>query len=230
MTGNTGEVRVWDPFIRVFHWSLVVLFTVAYLTGEESDALHEWSGYAILVLVGARIVWGLVGSRHARFSDFLRGPSVAFGYLKGLVTGNARNYLGHNPAAGWMVIALLLSVLITAGSGVVVLGLEGDGPLAGRIDAHSWLVTSVASVGGGEDEEHERGGYEADEVGETYAAEAPDGEGAESGEEAWEEIHEFFANFTIFLIVLHLLGVLASSIAHRENLVRAMFTGRKRAV
>lgn len=228
---NKAEVKVWDPFVRIFHWSLVVLFTVAYLTGDDESTIHEWSGYAILVLVAARLVWGVVGTRHARFGDFVRSTSAAVAYLKGVFSGRAPRYLGHNPAAGWMVIALLVSVTATGASGVVLLGLDGAGPLGGRIDAQSWMVSVPASLGLSEEEGDDEDEHEDEELDdEEYEARTADGSaGLEAAEEAWEEVHEFLANLTVFLIVLHVLGVIVSSISHRENLVRAMFTGRKRA-
>lgn len=125
------SVRVWDPLIRLFHWSLVAFFTLAWLTAEESQALHEWSGYTVAALVGFRWVWGLIGTRHARFSDFVRRPSVVLGYLKSLLSGQPRHYLGHNPAGGWMVILLLVSLTALTLTGMSLAGMEGRGWLAG---------------------------------------------------------------------------------------------------
>lgn len=231
---NGGSVRVWDPFIRVFRWSLAVLFATAWLT-EEEGWLHEWAGYGVLALIAARIAWGVVGPRHARFTDFVRSPLAALGYLRGLLDGSARRALGHNPAGGWMAILLLATLLVTGGSGVIVLGLEGAGPLAGRIDAGNPLVTLVGGAAG-EDEAHGAedrapAAYGEEEYGEEEEEEHDESvpPGLEGAEEAWEEIHELAANLALVLVILHVLGVLASSLAHRENLVRAMITGRKRA-
>lgn len=230
---NSETVRVWDLFVRVFHWSLVALFVIAWLTGEEAGWIHNWSGYAILALVLARIAWGLVGSRHARFTDCVRSPVAALRYVRGLVDGSAPRPLGHNPAGAWMAILLLATLLAASGSGLVVLGLEGAGPLAGRIDTASPLVTLVGGAGAeGEDShEHEAEGDddEAEEGHTDEVAGAPTGPSLEAAEETWEEVHELFANLAVLLVIVHILGVLASSLAHRENLVRAMFTGRKRA-
>ncbi len=250
-------VKVWDPFVRIFHWSLAVLFVVAYFTGGEESWIHEWSGYGLLVLVVTRILWGFVGTKHARFSDFVRSPAAALGYLRDLATGQARRYLGHNPAGGWMTLLLLVAVLATSASGVIVLGLEGEGPLANRIGAQSWIVSVAATFGAGEaegeggaeseggaegeeeaegedeaeheEQEEEHGGEREAAGGATGGAAGGDGGGLEAAEEAWEEWHELLANFTVFLVIVHILGVLASSLAHRENLPRAMITGRKRA-
>ena len=104
-------VRVWDPFVMIFHWSLVVLFAVAFLTGDEIEWLHLWAGYAIAALVAMRIVWGFMGPRHARFSDFVKGPRAVLTFLKQSMRLEAPRHLGHNPAGGAMVL-LLLAMLI----------------------------------------------------------------------------------------------------------------------
>ncbi|MEE4119922.1 MAG: cytochrome b/b6 domain-containing protein [Paracoccaceae bacterium] len=195
-------VRVWDPLIRVGHWVLVAAFATAYLSEGAPEWLHTNAGYAIAVTVALRVVWGLVGPRRARFSDFVTGPGRMIAYLKGLATGRAERYLGHSPAGGAMTLALLLALATTAVTGMGTLAAEeGRGPLAGVIAA----APAEGRVRYAEEEEHGEGG------------------------EAWEEIHEVAANATLMLILLHVAGVAWASLAHRENLVRAMLTGTKRA-
>lgn len=106
-------VTVWDRFIRVFHWSLVASFTVAYLSGEERDLrlLHYWAGYAAAALVAVRIVWGVIGTHYARFAQFVKGPRSTLNYIKDVLTGREARYIGHNPAGGAMVILLLISLI-----------------------------------------------------------------------------------------------------------------------
>ena len=110
--------RVWDPVVRLFHWSLVISFVVAWFT-QEGDLgwVHEWAGYAAGALVGIRLLWGVVGTRHARFSQFVRRPATVLAYLRDIVTGREARYIGHNPAGGAMVIALLAAMAATAISG-----------------------------------------------------------------------------------------------------------------
>lgn len=113
-------VTVWDPFVRVFHWTLVILFAVAFLSGDDFETLHIATGYALLALIGMRVVWGFIGTRHARFSDFVRGPSEVMTHLRDMLRFRARRYIGHNPAGGAMVIALLLALLGTGASGFLM--------------------------------------------------------------------------------------------------------------
>jgi cytochrome b len=118
------RIRVWDPFVRVFHWSLVLSYALAWASAEESAVLHERAGYFVLALIGLRLVWGLVGARHARFSDFLVGPRRTLAYLRSLRSGHPLYYLGHNPVGGWMVVALLVSLVAASVSGVMMGGGE----------------------------------------------------------------------------------------------------------
>lgn len=203
------KIYVWDPLVRIFHWSLVLVFIVCYLTGDEENLVHAWSGYIILGLVGFRVVWGLIGTKHARFSDFIYLPATTIGYLKDLLVGNAKKYIGHNPAGGWMVIALLVSLLLTSVSGLKVYGLEGHGPLAQATSVESTREIMMA-------ENKFQFIYVND-----------DDHDEEEGDEFWEEVHEFLANFTVLLVVMHITGVIISSIRENQNLIRAMITGYK---
>lgn len=106
-------VRVWDPFVRVFHWSQVALIGTAWLTEDGPKWLHENAGYALAVLVALRLAWGFVGPRHARFSDFVRGPRAVARYLGELGRRREQRHLGHNPAGGAMIVALLVAVAAT---------------------------------------------------------------------------------------------------------------------
>ncbi|MBR0673086.1 cytochrome b/b6 domain-containing protein [Neoroseomonas soli] len=102
-----GTVPVWDPFVRFFHWSLVGLFALAFATGDEVEWLHLAAGYSVAALVALRLVWGFVGARHARFSGFVRPPREVLAYLRDAARLRAPRHLGHNPAGGAMVVALL---------------------------------------------------------------------------------------------------------------------------
>jgi cytochrome b len=173
MTNQT--VKVWDPFVRVFHWSLVASFAAAWVTAEEWDKPHEWAGYASAALIGFRVLWGLVGPKYARFSQFVRSPGTVADYLRSLINGRERRYLGHNPAGGVMIVALILATTATALTG--------------------WMTTLPAY----------------------------------HGAEWVEEGHEVMANLMLVMVLLHVAGVVLAGLRHRENLVRAMIVGRKRA-
>ncbi len=207
MPESAQSIRVWDPFVRLFHWTLVVAFIVAYLTEDDPFWLHVTAGFVVAGLVAARIVWGFIGPQHARFSDFIYGPSAVVGYLKGLATGTSKRYLGHSPAGGAMVVALLFALAGTTGTG-----------------AYMYFT-------GATDETLAEGAALADDIGEAdehRASSGTEGERHEGAEDALEEVHEFFANLALFLVILHLGGVATASFAHRENLSRSMVTGLKR--
>jgi len=135
-------VKVWDLPVRLFHWSLAAAFGVAYLTEDDWLSLHTFAGYAVAGLIVFRVLWGIVGSRHARFGDFVRPPAEVFAYVKTMVGRRPRRYLGHNPAGGAMVIALLVTLTLTALTGLATYGaVEGAGPLAALL-AHATVTTA----------------------------------------------------------------------------------------
>lgn len=211
---SASKIRVWDPFVRLFHWSLVISFFIAYLSGEEESLVHIYSGYAVIILVLSRIVWGFIGTRYARFREFAYSPASALVYLKELAAGTPKYYIGHNPAAAWMIFALLFSLIMTSVSGLKVYGIEGHGPLAStstELTVMSADFSPVRIARADDDDEHEE----------------HENEHENEEEEVWEEIHEFFANLTLLLVFIHVGGVIVASRAHKENLVKAMITGTK---
>jgi cytochrome b len=216
MAETVGSTElVWDLLVRVAHWTLVAGFFIAYFTEDDALTLHVWAGYAVGVVVLLRIVWGFVGPQHARFVDFLYRPSEVVAYLRDLLRFRGRRYLGHSPGGGAMVLILLFGLLVTVGSGLVVYAIEKNaGPLAGTVTSDNRPEGATIASEQGEAEP------DADEV---RAAGRAEGSG-----ELWEEVHEIAANLMLVLIGLHVAGVLLASHVHRENLVRAMVTGRKR--
>jgi len=147
--------------------------------------LHAQAGYAVSFLIGFRLVWGLVGTRNARFMSFVKSPGVVKTHLSKMLSFKPPHYLGHNPVAAVMVILLLLNIFLVSFTGIVTIAAEGQGPLANTFFA-AW-----------------RG-------------------------EWMEEIHEFFANFTLLLVFAHVAGVVFSSFLEHENLAKAMVTGKKK--
>lgn len=184
---NLSQIKVWDPLVRFFHWSLVSAFVIAFITEDDFLTIHSWAGYLILALLITRFVWGFMGTRYARFSDFVYSIENIKQFLKDTLALKAKRYIGHNPAGGAMVVLLMLSLLMTTMTGILVLGAEEHaGPVA------HWFSETKGFWGS-----------------------------------VLEELHEFFANFTLLLVFVHVVGVLVESLIHKENLVSAMITGFK---
>jgi cytochrome b len=131
---STKLVKVWDLPLRIFHWLLVIGFSVAYLTEEELLTIHVWAGYLVLGLLIFRILWGFIGNDYARFSSFLCSPVKSYAYVKDAIALKSERYLGHNPAGAAMIVLLIASLLMTVISGLVVYAADQNlGPLAGMI-------------------------------------------------------------------------------------------------
>lgn len=170
---SKARILVWDLPTRVFHWLLAISFAAAFLTAESERYrnVHVLFGYTVLGLVAFRIVWGLVGTRHARFRSFVYGPRRVVTYVKSLLTRSPQHYLGHNPAGSWAIFALLaLSGLAGASGYAAYNGIAGH-----------WMG----------------------------------------------EVHETLAYTLLGVVIVHIAGVLVSSVLHRENLVRSMLSGYK---
>jgi len=139
-------VRVWDIPTRVFHWLLVALILFSFITGEIGGTAmqyHEWSGFTILVLVVFRIVWGFVGGEQSRFAAFVRGPAAVIRYASSLLRGDPLPHIGHNPLGGWSILAMLISLLIQAGTGLFANDdILTEGPLFGWVSKRTsdWLT------------------------------------------------------------------------------------------
>ena len=205
--------QVWDPLVRTSHWIVTIAFFVAYFTEDETQTVHVWAGYTVGALVFLRILWGFVGSRHARLSDFVYAPQTALLYLRDLLLARAPRYVGHSPAGGAMVFVLLLSLAGTVVTGLITYAQEESArPLAAYYAQEPATAPQVDEPGAFEEEEEE--GEER---------------GRGEGESAVAEVHEVLANVTLALVIFHILGVVLASFVHHENLARAMITGRKRA-
>ena len=220
MTINRTTVKIWDPLIRIGHWTLVTAFFTAYLTEDDFVTLHVWAGYIVGAYLVIRILWGFIGTKHARFGNFIYAPAKIAGYLRNLIALKPQHYFGHNPAGGAMVLALLLSLAVTTVTGLKLYAVdEGKGPLALNDRQINTLMTSInplpaAKAGDDDDESEER----------SERRNKPE---KNDQEEFWKESHEFFANLTLLLVLVHIGGVIASSRIDKENLVKAMFTGKK---
>jgi cytochrome b len=195
-----AHVRVWDPLVRVLHWGLVAAFALAWITGDESQGLHNWAGYAAAALIAVRIVWGFIGTPYARFTQFVHGLGTVGAYLGDVLHRREARYIGHNPAGGLMILLILVTMSGTAFTGWLMVDPARQ----------AMLPEFVAAAYADED---------GDEAGIRSGG---------SGE-AIEEAHEILANVMLLLVALHVAGVVLASVRHRENLARAMVAGDKRA-
>lgn len=116
MTTTDRKILVWDLPVRLGHWLMAGGFALAWLTGDSESwrLVHVGAGGTVVGVALFRLVWGLVGTRHARFGGFLRAPSAALAYLKSLPGPHPQHHAGHNPAGGWAIV-LLLSLVVLAG-------------------------------------------------------------------------------------------------------------------
>lgn len=164
---------VWDIPVRIFHWSLVLCFIGAWLTAESEywKLWHLSFGYSMGALILFRLIWGMLGTRYARFSQFIKGPTEIKAYLQSYGHGAPKHYVGHNPAGALAILAILFMIALTVASGYA--------------------------------------NYE------------------ELGGEWLSELHEAVASLLLAIVVLHIAAVLITSVLQKENLIRAMLTGKK---
>jgi cytochrome b len=206
--------QVWDPLVRITHWTIVAGFATAYLTEDDLLTVHVWAGYTVGIAVAVRIAWGFAGPRHARFTDFLYRPATVLSYLLELLRFRSKRYIGHSPGGGAMAIVLLLCLVGTVVTGLAVYGAEKKaGPLRALYAATTLVLPErdlVVSASADEDRRERRNG-------------------ADKKESVLKEYHEVLANITLGLVIIHIMAVIWASIAHRENLAWSMVTGRKRA-
>jgi len=118
MTGEPAHstIKVWDAFVRVAHWALVVSVAVAWLT-RHAGAWHERLGYVALAIVLARVAWGWIGTPYARFSQFVRSPAATLVYARQVLAGAEPRHTGHNPLGACMILLLLVMVILVSATG-----------------------------------------------------------------------------------------------------------------
>lgn len=167
------KILVWDWPVRLGHWLMAGGFVIAWLTAESETwrLVHVVAGSCVLAVALFRLPWGLIGSRYARFGEFVRGPGAVKAYLASLLRLEPNHHVGHNPAGGWAIVVLLGLAILS--------GLSG------------WATYN--DIGG----------------------------------ETFEELHEGLTASMLAVVIVHLAGVFSGSLVHGENLVKAMFTGRK---
>ncbi len=170
------SILVWDVPTRVFHWLLVICFAGAWLTSESErlQMIHYAFGYSACVLVLFRLIWGLVGTRYARFTQFLKGPAEMMKHAKGLLSSHAHSTVGHNPVGGIVMVGLMLLILLIG--------------LTGYFSVKEFLGDLMG------------------------------------------EAHEAIASLALAVAVIHIAAAIIMSVIQKENLVKAMVTGKKRGL
>lgn len=147
---TTNRIRVWDFPVRIFHWALAASFAGAYLLAESERwrAVHVTLGYTVLGLLAFRLVWGFVGTHHARFKSFAYSPLAALRYLRDELAGRGQRHLGHNPAGSWAVYGLLLLGIATGVTGFLTFNEIGGDRFeeAHEVFANAWLALVALHV------------------------------------------------------------------------------------
>jgi len=192
---TAGEVttRVWDWPIRLFHWLLVLAIAGLFFTGKQGGnwmQWHEYIGYSVLGLILFRVIWGVVGSYHAKFINFVRGPKTVFAYMKTLNKKDAPSnpkYLGHNPMGALSVIAFLVVIGAQA-----IFGLFADDDIMLRGPYASMVGSELSSL--------------------------------------FTQLHQWNSNLILALIGLHIAAILFYVFIKKDNLIKAMFTGKKSSI
>lgn len=140
-TETSKRVKVWDVGVRLFHWSLVLSVAATYFLTEQRS-LHRTLGYVVAGLIAARIIWGFVGGKHARFADFIPWPRQLLTYLRDMLHGKEARFLGHNPAGAAMIICLLLTLGGIAATGYMM-GMDAYFGAEWLEKAHKLLVNGL---------------------------------------------------------------------------------------
>jgi len=174
-SASGGEIEVWDPIVRLFHWTVVIGCVLDLFVLEDGKAAHRFIGYVVAGALIVRIVWGFLGSNHARFDDFVPTPKKLTQYLEALLHGEEPRYIGHNPAGALVMLTLM--------------------GLLAAVSITGWMLTLDAYF----------------------------------GNKALGELHEGIANLIVVLAGGHAAAAIYEGWRHKENLVWAMVTGRKRA-
>ncbi|CAM3756619.1 cytochrome b/b6 domain-containing protein [Polynucleobacter antarcticus] len=170
---NKQSILVWDAPTRVFHWLLVICFSGAWLTSESErlQMIHYAFGYSACALVLFRIVWGVIGTRYARFSQFIKGPKDMIGHLKVLLSGHQHDTPGHNPVGGMVMVGLMFLILLIG--------------LTGYLSVKEFLGDFMSGA------------------------------------------HEAISSLALAFVIIHVVAAVMMSLLQKENLVRAMVSGKK---
>lgn len=207
---NIKSPKRWDPIVKLTHWGVAAAVIANALFTEEGSGWHVWVGYALAGLLLLRWLWGLVGTRNARFSAFPPNPFRALRYVASARSGQNQHFTSHNPVGTLMVYTLWACLAAIVASGIAMSGPPPANPDVREAgEAYEAISPQSRSYGGDEEEEEEAEEREGDE-------------GAEGGEEIMEEVHEAAVNLLYALIALHILGVMFETMRHGRQTLGAM--------
>lgn len=200
-TGATRPPALWDRVVRISHWGIAIVVLVNQVITRGGSPTHVWFGWIALTLLATRLLWGLIGSREARFSAFPLNPRAAIVHMRELFAGKPRHYPSHNPAGAIMAYALWGAIAIMIATGFIM---SGPNPFAvseqqAIVDSGDW----------------------------SQLVKTEDGEGEDGDESAVKFVHEAMANLILLLVGLHVAGVVVESLMMRRNLVPPMLLGER---
>lgn len=207
---NEGDIvspSLWDPLVRLTHWTIAASVIVNGLISDPGKALHVWVGWATLGILAVRLIWGLIGPTEARFSSFLPDPRAAVMHVIDLVKGiRPRDYPSHNPAGALMVYALWASLAIVIATGLIMTDASSPMQVAAEqaaVEAGDWSLLAQNALN-------------------------VDNEAYNAIKQAAGFVHEVIANLLMFLAALHVVGVVVEGRVMRRNLVKPMLLGDKK--
>jgi len=207
---NEGDIvspSLWDPLVRLTHWTIAASVIVNGLISDPGKALHVWVGWATLGILAVRLIWGLIGPTEARFSSFLPDPRAAVMHVIDLVKGiRPRDYPSHNPAGALMVYALWASLAIVIATGLIMTDASSPMQVAAEqaaVEAGDWSLLAHNALN-------------------------VDNEAYNAIKQTAGFVHEVIANLLMFLAALHVVGVFVEGRVMRRNLVKPMLLGDKK--
>ena len=193
----------WDILVRLTHWAIAAAILINGVISEEGSPVHVWIGYAAGALLGLRLLWGVIGTRSARFSAFPPSPKRALAHIGDILGRRRRAYRSHNPLGALMVYALWGALATVVATGIAM---DRGATVTGQsVESRSFHAFSTPY-----DKERESAG-----------------EGEKRDDDMLEEVHEIAANMLFLLAALHVAGVAFETARGEHGLVRAMITGRR---
>ena len=201
------KTRRWDPLVKITHWGIAAVVLWNALVVGEGSAAHIYAGYVLAALLALRLLWGVIGTRAARFSAFPPSPSRALAHIRAIRAGAHETHVSHNPLGALMAYAIWACVTVIVASGIAMAG----APPA--IEPGTSAAQLMYGEAGEHDSTGEAEGYEAEEGGE--------------GEEVFEEVHEVAVNLLYVLTLLHIGGVAFETARSGRRTVLAMLPGGK---